>query len=988
MEFLTLFDIPRTARTMFFQSLEQVATNDAISRETRANAYLQLCYAYINSFGTAKDFSEAIKCLKTAAGLDSAVAASIFRPLMLATGHALDPALENDLKRWLAKAVGYGSLLARKELRFLDEDATTLRKAEESSRLFMGAKKPTAEGVADADNIELMFLPANLGVMRVYLGAGRHPVLDGLGTLAKFMSPSMNTYLHAGAALGVDPDHFRNAMSVVDNETINAQDDVGNTALHLAIRFGNVEIAQILLEHGAGASLANKRGETPWHWFISLDQEDIDTLVLLMLEDVGGLESFAVARNSENNQYSVSHGGTPLHWAVQMRLCGMATTLLNCGADPHVEYHGVSPIDLAIQLNAVEILELFLKSIAEDGLNVLPLRCLSDLMNMQHIADSRPADKEEEHVDTLLIQTAGIRPLHERLIYNGRCWPADAISTLGILHEYDYLPSWCEENGQARLEAFRLLSFSNATGPEMMDKIIGTTGVFPGGPGACVESTNGAAATFWKAALKAILKTSLPDMVHFAIDKVREYSSSSHLDDAEALLHSYCASLNADVSVVESILKDCSGVDCTNKEERTPLMNAVRDRNFEVATYLLGRGADVNRSWVQDGKRMHILYEYVVNNTDVDVVPLKYLLEPKHPFPHKMPPLLMGPDSKDTVLHQACKDGNPVIVDYLLSKFGSEDQLNRPAEGGFTALHHAVYNGHADLVMKLCRAGADANARSGTSNTVNRRRLRPLDLCFRWVTPSEDFLAYKFGLERTRQDVLLSRLRIADFLVRRRGARRADRFLMHRSVTLKFALGAAQDGMTRLLAEVLRIVSKEMDASAHKHVDYPLLLTNLLWVAAPRGHIGATRLLLNLGADIKQRSAKGLSLLHVVSWLGKAEMVYVLVKNGGADIDAEDAEGLTVGSYSVKSNDLATIRMVKSLGGYFTVPRARMERIMGFPMDFNPRFIAKFEGEPSDDELSDERSDAGGSDGNGDTEEEGDEEPLPIVLGVGPVSRH
>src|SRR5437016_4363807 len=146
-EFLRLFDIPRTARTMFFRSLQQVAANDAISRETRANAYLQLCYANINSFGTAKDFAEAIQCLKAAAGLGSAVAASMLRPLMLATGHTFDPALENDLKRWLFKAVEDGSLLARKELRFLDEDPTTLRKAEEPHRLFMGAKMPTAEGV-------------------------------------------------------------------------------------------------------------------------------------------------------------------------------------------------------------------------------------------------------------------------------------------------------------------------------------------------------------------------------------------------------------------------------------------------------------------------------------------------------------------------------------------------------------------------------------------------------------------------------------------------------------------------------------------------------------------------------------------------------------------------------------------------------------------------------------------------------------------------
>ncbi|GAB1315470.1 hypothetical protein MFIFM68171_05680 [Madurella fahalii] len=142
-EFLRLFDIPQTARTMFLLSLQKIATDDSISREMRANAYVQLCYANINSFGTARNFAEAIKCLKAAAGLGSVVAASILRPIMLATGQTLDSALEDDLKRWLVKAVEHCCLRARRELCLLDEDPTALRKAEEPHKLFMGAKMLT-----------------------------------------------------------------------------------------------------------------------------------------------------------------------------------------------------------------------------------------------------------------------------------------------------------------------------------------------------------------------------------------------------------------------------------------------------------------------------------------------------------------------------------------------------------------------------------------------------------------------------------------------------------------------------------------------------------------------------------------------------------------------------------------------------------------------------------------------------------------------------
>ncbi|KAJ4253866.1 hypothetical protein NW762_010263 [Fusarium torreyae] len=373
-----------------------------------------------------------------------------------------------------------------------------------------------------------------------------------------------------------------------------------------------------------------------------------------------------------------------------------------------------------------------------------------------------------------------------------------------------------------------------------------------------------------------------------------------------------------------------------------------------------------------------MLYEYVVNNTDIDIVPLQYLLEPMHPFVDKTPPLSLGPDTKETVLHMACRDGNSVIVDYLLSKFSSKDLLDRAGEGGMTALHHAVFNGHVDVAMRLCQAGANVNARSGFSTMMNRERSTPLDLCFRHTTQSNETLTYKFGLERTNEDVLIGRFHIANFLVRRYTARRADRFLMHRSLALRLSLLAAQEGMTKLLAVVLRTMKTDMIVSSHGSVDYSLILNNLLWLAAPPGHVGATRLLLGLGADAKCRSRKGLSLLHIVSWMGKAEMVYVLAKNGSADVDAQDGEGQSVAWYSARYRDLATIRMVKSLGGLFTVPRHVLGRVFGsldFPLDLNPQFVVRFTGEPSDDENTEEDSEANevDNDGGDQVEDESDD---------------
>src|SRR5204863_1952077 len=125
--------------------------------------------------------------------------------------------------------------------------------------------------------------------------------------------------------------------------------------------------------------------------------------------------------------------------------------------------------------------------------------------------------------------------------------------------------------------------------------------------------------------LESVLSTAWPVVINFVIDYVRSVSGARRLQNAGHLLHQCCTSLNADASVLENILKDCTDVDCRNEDGRTPLVEDVRNRNFEIATCLLSHGADINAFWVHKGQKVHILYEHLVNNVDLDIVPLKYL---------------------------------------------------------------------------------------------------------------------------------------------------------------------------------------------------------------------------------------------------------------------------------------------------------------------------------------------------------------------------
>lgn len=965
--FFRLFDTPRTVKTMLYQCIQKVAEDDSMPRETRAHAYLQLGYANIDAFGTPQNISVALESLQKAAALGSVAAGSCVRRMYMAAGAEITPPLENSIKGWLSRAVESGSMLARHDLRLLDPDL--LQKSEESLKLWIGARTSTGDRTtSSAHNVDAFFLPINREVMKRAL-APSEPWFPGFKNIGMFMSRHKNTFLHAGAAVGVDAENFRSVVSFPSCR-IDEQDEAGNTPLILAMRFSNVAMARILLEGGANSSLANERGETAWHWLVSVeDNRDIDDLVELLSHDRKGLETIAKSRNSESNQYSIIHGGTPLHWAVDMGSIGLASALVRVGADPLKRYRGVSPIDLSIQYCNPELLDIFLGTIHQQGRRFgLKSNILTEY-DSEQVADFGGMDKG----DVLVVQVMATRLLHERYIYRGRDWLNDMRRTLRILRDHEYLEPWGEGNAMSRLSSLKFATFANPFGSEVLHMMTSESNLFPSSGD---DGHAALAANFWCDVLKTLLPTSEPPAIHFAIDHVRSCSETGRLREPVELLFQCCISLNADVSVVESILKDCEDIDHLDEVNGTPFMAAVRNRNFDIATCLLRHGADANKTWIQEGRVVNILYEYLVCNLDIDVIPLKYLLEPMHPFPEKVPSFIVEPGQQSTALRLACQDGNTAIVEYILSKFGTKDYIDFAEKSSFTALHFAVSNGHADMVMRLCSAGADVNARSGSCSMPGRERSRPLDLCYRLYTPEASYIATKFGLERTPEDVYLGRLRAAEYLVRRHRAYRASRQLVQRSLAHKLALVAAEKGMTRLLSETLQRIKRENDSV------YPAVVDALLWIAAERGNVGATRLLLRLGADANQRSRSGRALLHVTAWRAKAEIVYVLVKTGGADVNAYDAEGQTPGSYAIMANDLATLRVVKSFGGYFTLRRSlAMQRMReagidptGFDPGFNLRFNVACAGEPSDEEPSDKEEEEDEADTDNPDEEEASED--------------
>jgi len=71
--------------------------------------------------------------------------------------------------------------------------------------------------------------------------------------------------LHEAAAKGLKTEVERLLGESIE---VNSRDEVGATALHWAASYGQIEVAEILIRHGADPSLVDNQNQTPWAWMV------------------------------------------------------------------------------------------------------------------------------------------------------------------------------------------------------------------------------------------------------------------------------------------------------------------------------------------------------------------------------------------------------------------------------------------------------------------------------------------------------------------------------------------------------------------------------------------------------------------------------------------------------------------------------------------------------------------------------------------------
>ena len=133
--------------------------------------------------------------------------------------------------------------------------------------------------------------------------------------------PPLGTSLHYAALWGFD--FIVEFLIIERSQDVHSRRFPNNaTPLHLASKYGHVNAARMLIEHGADVAAQNKDGETPLH----LASQEGQVEVTDMLTERG---ANVMAQNN--------HGLTPLHLASVLGQVQVALKLIERGADVTVQ---------------------------------------------------------------------------------------------------------------------------------------------------------------------------------------------------------------------------------------------------------------------------------------------------------------------------------------------------------------------------------------------------------------------------------------------------------------------------------------------------------------------------------------------------------------------------------------------------------------------------------------------------------------------------
>ena len=495
--------------------------------------------------------------------------------------------------------------------------------------------------------------------------------------------------------------------------------EIGNTPIIQAAWSGHAEVLELLLHHGADASISNFTGETPLHWLCNFDDKDIQRVGRALAEvnvDLDAVaEEFSLGYDFFETEFVA---GTPLHRAVARNNASAVQVLLDIGANPFAlggDNGDATPFMLAVLLHYPHIIRIFLSNFKDSS---------RDSSEYLITPSGKSILTEALHGGTLFGSTFG------RLVRHGHKIATRAEETLQILSEagasehFSCLPGFpnCTAVFYASQSHVSVLRFLlNNCSKADIDK-----------PAArAPDETNPTADTRRPPLFEAITHGKIENF-HALIEHGADPKARYNPTQPTTIFHQCAFAGFQQVELLTKFIEAGVGVDDGPIDHETPFVCAVLNRSFVIAEFLRDNGANVNALsfTTTTGQSRHpttVLRVLADENSPGSLACIEFLLRTRPTWSRVS--FVVEPATNTSILHVLASlsgdeqdasntlatldlcwtyfDPSPSEINMTTRPVASPDESNAIDSGGNTLLHLAVMSANIEVLRYVLHGTRD-----------------------------------------------------------------------------------------------------------------------------------------------------------------------------------------------------------------------------------------------------------------------------------------